>query len=969
MKKTTLFLFAAIAFILLGSFANKKILPKNYFFKGDNSAQNAADYFFKIRRNQKTGTIDPKDVLNAEIAVNQLRKNHTSNSTQSIGLNWSELGPDNLGGVTRAILIDKNNSNRIFAGAVSGGLWISNNAGSTWSPYNDQLADFAVTCITQSANGDIYFGTGEGGTYQSTGVGYGGIIGGGIWKSTDDGNTFNVLLNTVPAVNSLGVLWNTNFTALASDPTDSNRIYAASIRGLYISQNAGNTWTIENSTRAQNSYDVKVGSDGSVFAAIGSSCYTSATGLPGSYTVVGSTLPTGTGFSLAIAVQDPNYLYASIANSDGTLEGIYQSTDKGATWIDIGPGGSPLFSPFQYGTSSEYQGTYDNIITVFPNNKYKILLGGVTLYSWVQTNPSNPGVGQWTNISDFEAAEPGDSYFANTDQHAIAITSSNPNIIYFGNDEGVYKSFDGGITFAPYNKYYNAMESYSVAFPPFETNGEGCLSGTGNSGTFYLGGNGTSPMDATEIFGPNAYNGGYGGDCEISMLNPSIFFITGQYTPVLRSLNNGANFSSPFSIRLANLNNYLNSGVAPLALYESPNDPLSHDSITFISDSNYVAGDTLHFLSMYNNNVPFSYITTNPINKTDTVKIQDPVQSKLVQGFSGSEGVWMTVRPIETGIYTPYWYQICNVSGDVSTMAWTGDGDHLFVGTDNGQIERVDNLSAILHSDNIPVHGVSVIDSVTGDISSAQHVEITDVIADVSQYVTRIAVDPNNGNNIVITMGSYGSPSYVKYSNNALSASPTFTNVQGNLPKMPVYSALITKDNPHEVILGTEHGIWATTDITQGNSTVWTSENNNQMPNVPVLMLRQQTAPYWWSNINNSGKIYAATYGRGLWSCDNYLHPYTTGVPENKFSTSNIVVYPDPIKENGTVSFKDNKSENLTVNIFNLKGELLETFSFYANAGRNNINFTTKNLISGTYLLNIYGKNKNTWNTKFVVLK
>ena len=76
------------------------------------------------------------------------------------------MGPDNVGGRTRAILIDKDNSNLIYAGGVSGGLWKSNNAGLTWNiiPGTDQLEFSGVVSTCQTSNGDIYFGTGEGAT-------------------------------------------------------------------------------------------------------------------------------------------------------------------------------------------------------------------------------------------------------------------------------------------------------------------------------------------------------------------------------------------------------------------------------------------------------------------------------------------------------------------------------------------------------------------------------------------------------------------------------------------------------------------------------------------------------------------------------------------------------------------------------------------------------------------------------------
>ncbi|MFI5135320.1 MAG: WD40/YVTN/BNR-like repeat-containing protein, partial [Chitinophagales bacterium] len=78
--------------------------------------------------------------------------------------NIQELGPYNKGGRTRAILIDRANDQHVLVGSVSGGLFTSNDAGSHWTPLNDEMSTLSISSLAQDyfKNQIIYAGTGEG---------------------------------------------------------------------------------------------------------------------------------------------------------------------------------------------------------------------------------------------------------------------------------------------------------------------------------------------------------------------------------------------------------------------------------------------------------------------------------------------------------------------------------------------------------------------------------------------------------------------------------------------------------------------------------------------------------------------------------------------------------------------------------------------------------------------------------------
>ena len=90
----------------------------------ENEAQDARDaaaYLWSLRVNPATGTIDVNDMINARNQVDAMAANNHNErmKSSSINLSWEELGPDNIGGRTRAILFDRNNPNLMFAGSVA----------------------------------------------------------------------------------------------------------------------------------------------------------------------------------------------------------------------------------------------------------------------------------------------------------------------------------------------------------------------------------------------------------------------------------------------------------------------------------------------------------------------------------------------------------------------------------------------------------------------------------------------------------------------------------------------------------------------------------------------------------------------------------------------------------------------------------------------------------------------------------
>ena len=246
-------LFSLIIFSLAGLFifssgsADEEINP-NY-----NSAQSIAGakaYLASIRNNQHTGVLDPRDVIAASQEFDQ-QVNLKSGSSKEF--TWEELGPNNMGGRTRALIFDNQdaNGNTIYAGSVTGGIFKTINKGSTWNKINlnSGTACLNATSMVQGSDGTIYVGTGEGlsaENYTAYGeLGYeGGFVGKGIFKSNGNDN-FNLVQGTQPNIQGEVTEW-AYINDLAID-NNGNKLFAATHTGLkHATLPELNNWTSEN---------------------------------------------------------------------------------------------------------------------------------------------------------------------------------------------------------------------------------------------------------------------------------------------------------------------------------------------------------------------------------------------------------------------------------------------------------------------------------------------------------------------------------------------------------------------------------------------------------------------------------------------------------------------------------------------------------------------------------------------------
>jgi hypothetical protein len=382
---------------------------------------------------------------------------------------WVSLGPSNIGGRTRSILVDPTRPDRIWAGNVGGGVWRSEDGGMTFAPVDDFMDNLAVCCLAMDPHrpDTIFAGTGEG-FYNLDAIRGAGIFQfspstKGKWELLDGtaipamefltrlviSPNGKVLLASGGANGQSGVggifrsdddkhqVWKpaltSNTACVQFHPTDDLRAIAGGgwfAGEAWWSDDGGNSW--HESTHA-GSWVVdplaKAGQPGSEKGRV----------------------------ELTYAIKNPNIVYALVDTAGGQ---IWKSIDGGKSFVLV---------PSQKGDAAILggQGWYDNAIWAGdPTNENFLLLGGVNLWRSFDAGLNLIDISDWQNPQSIHA-----------DHHAIV---AHPGFalnktVYFGNDGGIYKAADGTTAgddpyrshgWAPLNETYGSTQFYGVAVSP-----------------------------------------------------------------------------------------------------------------------------------------------------------------------------------------------------------------------------------------------------------------------------------------------------------------------------------------------------------------------------------------------------------------------------------------------------------------------------------------------------------------------
>jgi len=126
-----------------------------------------------------------------------------------------------------------------------------------------------------------------------------------------------------------------------------------------------------------------------------------------------------------------------------------------------------------------------------------------------------------------------------------------------------------------------------------------------------------------------------------------------------------------------------------------------------------------------------------------------------------------------------------------------------------------------------------------------------------------------------------------------------------------------------------------------------------------------QTTVY--PGVHNQGAIYAATYGRGIFRCENYLQHVGEEVVENTVATTTVNMYPNPVRDNAKISFELNNSNAVSYQVFDMMGRVVRVMNLGTlSEGVHEVNVSVDGLASGAYMLRL-NAGTNTSTVKFMV--
>jgi photosystem II stability/assembly factor-like uncharacterized protein len=374
------------------------------------------------------------------LAVSGTARVHAQAAPQAAldGLELREIGPAIMGGRVSDFAVVESNPAKFYVGLATGGLWVTESHGASWTPLFDEQPCPSVGEVTlyQQNPNVIWVGTGEPQNRQSSPWGC------GIFKSTDGGRTWT----------DLGLTETRHVARIRLHPTNADVAFVAAVghlwgpnaeRGVYRTRDGGATWErvlfIDENTGAID-LAMDPADPNTLFAAMyqrrrtafgfsasggGSGLYRTTDG-GDSWTELTEGLPEGEKGRIGLDVwrRDGNIVYAVVeASGDGS--GLYRSENRGETWAKV--------------SDRNPRPMYFSLVRIDPNDAQVIYLGGVSL------SVSEDGGRTWR---DGDAAEG-----IHVDHHALWIDPGNSRHVLLGTDGGVASSWDGARSWRHHNNF------------------------------------------------------------------------------------------------------------------------------------------------------------------------------------------------------------------------------------------------------------------------------------------------------------------------------------------------------------------------------------------------------------------------------------------------------------------------------------------------------------------------------------
>ncbi|OED48261.1 hypothetical protein AB832_00290, partial [Flavobacteriaceae bacterium (ex Bugula neritina AB1)] len=790
-----------------------------------------AEQLRELTMNPATGKLEPEEVTKLQQRLEkELRQKKAPGDDPNNP--WIERGPNNVGGRTRALLFDPNDTTnrRVFSGGVSGGLWVNEDitsVDSEWNRVEGVASNLNVTSITVDPRDSNIW-------YLATGEQYtqGTVVGNGVYKSIDGGTTWTPLnvslsetgntdlefngrffLSGVYFINKI-IAWNNiekNRTELFIGVGGQLNVYEGRLNdpfqilglqsaGLYKSIDGGDNWDrIESDIFKLDFFDgtfisyipndFEIGADNKLWmSTIGQQFYNPNGGGRIFSTTNGdnwteasvSPLLNIDRLELETSSTNPNKLYALGEGSFGAPEpvAIFVTTDgfnsqenliKTALPNDANP-------RIEANDFTRGQGGYNLTIEADPTNDAILYVGGINLFSSIDNGAHWEQISKESNSLELDKLPVS---LVHADHHAITFRPGNSNQAILGTDGGVFYAQDLATATTNVDAIQSRVKGYvttqfvKAAIGP---------NGISNRSEIFSAGSQDNGTQA--VIYPQA---GANGSIEINGGDGGYTFIdkNGEYLILTTPANfiyrvdlpwNGSTDDSVYTTLLEEVSGDF---VNPMGYDDKANFLLTNSSTRNPDDFSIIPSiKTIDVVSTANQNITNDLLTNSP-----TAFIASPY----------SDNTWLV------GLKDGAMVRLSNVG--VGTANWTGI--------------------------NTPF---------TGSVSSIRY--------------------GASDNDVLVTIHNYGVVSVWASSD----AGVTWVNKEGDLPNIPVRDILQNPLDRREVIIATQLGVWKTINF-DSDSPNWTRSQNG-MSDVSVTSF-----DYWAKGGSDyDNVIIASTYGRGVFT-------------------------------------------------------------------------------------------------------
>jgi photosystem II stability/assembly factor-like uncharacterized protein len=724
----------------------------------------------------------------------------------SRGEGWVFEGPLNIGGRISAIAMPLSDMQTIYAGAASGGIFKSTDNGNTWDAIFEDEVSLSIgdIAIAPSDEDIIYVGTGE----ANAGGGSMAYDGYGVYRSEDAGETWQHLgLENCGSVGRLLV-----------HPDNPQVCFVAAMghlfsnnpdRGVFRTIDGGQSWEkvlfLNDSTGA---------------------------------------------VDIVMHPTRPDTLYATtwerVRHPDrrtygGPSSGIYRSYNGGDTWTEltsglptdafvgrIGIDISESSPNILYAIYADDIGYFDGV--------YKSTNGGdswtrtndgtlsniYSSYGWwfgrISIDPDNQNIAYAIGFDLYKTTNGGSSWSlissaVHVDQHDIVAHPQNSNHVVLGNDGGVYISENGGSTWTfcdnmPITQFYTCEVD--------EQHPERFYGGTQDNGT-----------NRTLSGNDDDWQSIYWGDGFFVLVDPSnnnYVYAEYQYGNFARSTDGGYNFSS---------------------------------AMTGISSSDRKNWNTPFIIDP--NNPQVLYFGANRLYKTtNRAASWTAISPDLSNGGGGVNVTWGTITTI---------------------AAAPSNSQCIYAGTDDGNVWRTSNggTNWTKISEDLPL-----------------------------RWVTRVAVDPVTESTVYVTLSGYRYDSYLPHVFRSTDGGDTWQDITGDLPEAPVNDIIVDPLVDSALYVGTDFGVFVSWNLGE----YWQLLGDN-LPNVPIVDLRFHEPTH---------TLVAATYGRSMFSfsLDQMVNTEEPAIPASSLVK---IQCPNPYNGKSPIIIHGNDGERYSVTITDMGGK------------------------------------------------